>query len=39
MFYKDKSLKIKWPKNQKITIAEADLKAPELKDKNFNYRI
>ena len=35
MFYKDKSLKIKWPKIKKITIAEADLKAPELKDIKF----
>ncbi len=35
MFYKDKSLKIKWPKVKKITIAEADLSAPELKDIKF----
>ena len=35
MFYKDKSLKIKWPKIKKITIAEADLNAPELKDIKF----
>ena len=35
MFYKDETLKIKWPKIKKITIAESDQNAPSLKDLNF----
>ena len=35
MFYKDKTLKIKWPKIKKITIAESDQNAPDLKDLKY----
>ena len=35
MFYRDETLKIKWPKIKKITIAESDQNAPGLKDLKF----
>ena len=35
MFYKDETLKIKWPKIKKITIADSDQNATSLKDLKY----
>ena len=35
MFYKDQTLKIKWPKLKKIIITKIDQDAPQLKNLKF----